>query len=181
MFPKWWRAGWAAPSSSWAETTASSVMDDANPDLVAARRPVRRRGHRRPALHHHAAPVPPARHRARITEALIAAYRQVKIGERSSPRNAHGSPVNRRAVDDMMDGVRRIREQGGESCPAAERLTEMLRPAHAVRAAAGDARLEEEIFAPDSLPDPSSTISTRPSTGTTTCRRDSPRRCSRPT
>ena len=49
-----------------------------------------------------------------MTEALIAAYRQVKIGDPMEEATLMGPLVNRRAVDDMMDGLRRIREQGGE-------------------------------------------------------------------
>jgi aldehyde dehydrogenase (NAD+) len=50
----------------------------------------------------------------KITEALVKAYRQVKIGDPLDAGTLMGPLVNRRAVDDMTDGLRRIREQGGE-------------------------------------------------------------------
>ena len=91
------------------------VMDDANPDLAAARRAVRRGGHGGTALHHHAPRCScSAASRASMTEALAHAYRQVKIGDPLEETTLMGPLVNRRAVDDMMDGIRRIREQGGE-------------------------------------------------------------------
>jgi acyl-CoA reductase-like NAD-dependent aldehyde dehydrogenase len=51
---------------------------------------------------------------AKMTAALVNAYRQVKIGNPVEEGTLMGPLVNRRAVDDMMDGIRRIREQGGE-------------------------------------------------------------------
>jgi aldehyde dehydrogenase (NAD+) len=51
---------------------------------------------------------------AKMTAALVNAYRQVKIGDPMEEGTLMGPLVNRRAVDDMMDGIGRIREQGGE-------------------------------------------------------------------
>src|SRR5260370_37523479 len=50
----------------------------------------------------------------KITEALVRAYGQVRIGHPLDERTIMGPLVNRRAVDDMLDGLRRIGEQGGE-------------------------------------------------------------------
>src|SRR5476649_1609272 len=51
---------------------------------------------------------------SRITEALVAAYGQVRIGDPLEETTIMGPLVNARAVDDMMEGLKRIREQGGE-------------------------------------------------------------------
>ncbi len=90
------------------------VMDDANPDLVT--RAVlfgavgtagqRCTTTRRLFLQRGVAP--------RITDALVSAYRQVKIGNPMDEDTLMGPLVNARAVDDMMNGLARICEQGGE-------------------------------------------------------------------
>src|SRR5438270_12506130 len=90
------------------------VIDDANPDLVlravlfgaVGTAGQRCTTTRRLFLQRGIAP--------RITEALLAAYRQVKIGDPLEEETLMGPLVNRRAVEDMVDGIRRIREQGGE-------------------------------------------------------------------
>src|SRR5947208_1500424 len=79
------------------------VMDDANPDLVlravlfgsVGTAGQRCTTTRRRFLQRGIAP--------RITEALVAAYRQVKIGDPLEEDTLMGPLVNRRAVDDMMD------------------------------------------------------------------------------
>jgi aldehyde dehydrogenase (NAD+) len=99
------------------------VMDDANPDLVlravlfgaVGTAGQRCTTTRRLFLQRSIAP--------RVTEALIAAYRQVKIGDPRQPETLMGPLVNHRAVDDMMDGLARIRQQGGEILFGGERLT----------------------------------------------------------
>jgi aldehyde dehydrogenase (NAD+) len=124
------------------------VMDDANPDLVlravlfgaVGTAGQRCTTTRRLFLQRGIAP--------RITEALIAAYRQVKIGDPLQPETLMGPLVNRRAVDDMMDGVRRIREQGGEILFGGERLTGCYVQPTLVRARPEMPVLKEEIFAP---------------------------------
>jgi aldehyde dehydrogenase (NAD+) len=124
------------------------VMDDANPDLVlravlfgaVGTAGQRCTTTRRLFLQRGIAP--------RITEALIAAYRQVKIGDPLDPEALMGPLVNRRAVDDMMDGVRRIREQGGEILFGGERLTGCFVQPTLVRARPEIPVLKEEIFAP---------------------------------
>src|SRR5947209_14951143 len=50
----------------------------------------------------------------RITEALAAAYRQVRIGDPIEEGTLMGPLVNARAVDDMMNGLERIRREGEE-------------------------------------------------------------------
>ena len=124
------------------------VMDDANPGLVlravlfgaVGTAGQRCTTTRRLFLQRGIAP--------RITEALIAAYRQVKIGDPLQPETLMGPLVNHRAVDDMMDGLRRIREQGGEILFGGQRLTGCYVQPTLVRARPEMPVLKEEIFAP---------------------------------
>ena len=126
--PKRWRGGWAARILELGGNNGIIVMDDAESRSGAARRPVRRRRHRRPALHHDAPPVPATRHRAAASpKRWSRAYRQVKIGDPLDEDTLMGPLVNRRAVDDMMDGLRRIREQGGEMLYGGRALDRLLR------------------------------------------------------
>jgi aldehyde dehydrogenase (NAD+) len=124
------------------------VMDDANPDL--ALRAVlfgsvgtagqRCTTTRRLFLQRGIAP--------RLTEALVRAYRQVKIGNPMEESTLMGPLVNRRAVDDMMAGIGRIREQGGEILFGGERMVGNYVQPTLVRARPDMPILKEEIFAP---------------------------------
>jgi aldehyde dehydrogenase (NAD+) len=124
------------------------VMDDANPDLVlravlfgsVGTAGQRCTTTRRLFLQRGIAP--------RITEALLGAYRQVKIGDPMGEETLMGPLVNRRAVDDMMDGMRRIREQGGEVLCGGERMYGNFVQPTLVRARSDMPILKEEIFAP---------------------------------
>ena len=83
-----------------------------------------------------------------MTDALVAAYRQVRIGHPLDENTMVGPVVNRRAVEDMMDGLRRIREQGGEILYGGEVIDGCyVRPA-LVRARPDMPIVKEEIFAP---------------------------------
>jgi aldehyde dehydrogenase (NAD+) len=83
-----------------------------------------------------------------MADALIAAYRQVRIGHPLDENTMVGPLVNRRAVEDMMDGLRRIREQGGEIVYGGEVIDGCyVRPA-LVRARPNMPIVKEEIFAP---------------------------------
>jgi len=83
-----------------------------------------------------------------MTDALIGAYKQVRIGHPLEETTMVGPLVNRRAVEDMMDGLRRIREQGGEVLCGGEAMEGCyVRPA-LVRAKAQMPIVKEEIFAP---------------------------------
>ena len=124
------------------------VMDDANPDLVlravlfgaVGTAGQRCTTTRRLFLQRGIAP--------RLTDALVHAYKQVKIGDPLEESTLMGPLVNRRAVDDMMDGLRRIREQGGEILFGGERMVgNYVQPA-LVRARPDMPILKEEIFAP---------------------------------
>ncbi len=124
------------------------VMNDANPDLVlravlfgaVGTAGQRCTTTRRLFLERGIAP--------KLTESLIAAYRQVKIGDPLEETTLMGPLVNRRAVDDMMDGIRRIREQGGEILFGGERMMGNYVQPTLVRACPEMPILQEEIFAP---------------------------------
>ena len=79
---------------------------------------------------------------------LVKAYRQVKIGDPLEADTLMGPLVNRRAVEDMLDGMRRIREQGGEVLFGGERIMGNFVQPTLVRARPDMPILEEEIFAP---------------------------------
>jgi aldehyde dehydrogenase (NAD+) len=85
---------------------------------------------------------------ASVTAALKSAYRQVKIGDPLDEGTLMGPLVNRRAVDLMMDGIRRIREQGGEILAGGEQITGCYVKPTLVRARPDMPILKEEIFAP---------------------------------
>jgi aldehyde dehydrogenase (NAD+) len=124
------------------------VMDDANPDLVlravlfgsVGTAGQRCTTTRRLFLQKGIAP--------KITEALVRAYRQVKIGDPLDSDTLMGPLVNRRAVEDMMDGLRRIREQGGEILFGGEKMVGCFVQPALVRARAEMPIVREEIFAP---------------------------------
>ncbi len=84
----------------------------------------------------------------RLTEALRDAYRQVRIGDPMEEGTLMGPLVNRRAVDDMMDGIRRIQEQGGEILAGGRRKMGCFVEPTLVRAKPEMPILKEEIFAP---------------------------------
>jgi len=124
------------------------VMDDANPDLVlravlfgaVGTAGQRCTTTRRLFLQRGIAP--------KIIEALKNAYRQVKIGDPLEETTLMGPLVNRRAVDDMLDGIRRIREQGGEILYGGEHIMGCFVQPTLVRARPDMPILKEEIFAP---------------------------------
>ena len=124
------------------------VMDDANPDLVlravlfgaVGTAGQRCTTTRRLFLQRGIAP--------KITAALKNAYQQVKIGDPLEETTLMGPLVNRRAVDDMLDGLRRIREQGGEILYGGEHIMGCFVQPTLVRARPDMPILKEEIFAP---------------------------------
>ncbi len=124
------------------------VMDDAAPDLVlravlfgaVGTAGQRCTTTRRLFLQRGVAP--------RLTEALRDAYRQVRIGDPMEEGTLMGPLVNRRAVDDMMDGIRRIQEQGGEILAGGRRRMGCFVEPTLVRAKPEMPILKEEIFAP---------------------------------
>lgn len=87
---------------------------------------------------------------AAFTERLKHAYSQIRIGDPLDERTLMGPLVNAAAVEDMMDGLRRAAEQGGEVICGGGRLPRagyFVEPA-LVRARADMPIVKEEIFAP---------------------------------
>jgi aldehyde dehydrogenase (NAD+) len=85
---------------------------------------------------------------ARMTDALVHSYGQVKIGDPLAEGTLMGPLVNSRAVDDMMQGLDIIRAQGGEVIYGGKRLGRCFVEPTLVRAAADLPIMREEIFAP---------------------------------
>ena len=97
-------------------------MDDANPDLVlravlfgaVGTAGQRCTTTRRLFLQRGIAP--------KITEALVRAYGQVRIGHPLDEHTMMGPLINRRAVEDMLDGLRpHTRSRAARFCSAARR------------------------------------------------------------
>jgi len=126
------------------------VMDDADPDLVVRAvlfGAVGTAGQRcttirRLFLQKKIAP--------KITEKLIAAYQQVRIGDPSDPQTLMGPLIDADAVAIMMRALGDVREQGGEVLYGGERLSAgpcYVTPA-LVRSQERMPIVKEEIFAP---------------------------------
>jgi aldehyde dehydrogenase (NAD+) len=126
------------------------VMDDADPDLVVRAvlfGAVGTAGQRcttirRLFLQKNIAPI--------ITEKLIAAYRQVRVGDPSDPHTLMGPLIDADAVAIMMRALEDVREQGGEILQGGEKLNTgdcFVAPA-LVRSQERMPIVKEEIFAP---------------------------------
>ena len=87
----------------------------------------------------------------RVTDSLIAAYRQIRIGNPLEEGTLMGPLVNRTAVAEMMQGLERVQEQGGEILYGGRVLDPpggcFVEPA-LVRAPHDMPMLREELFAP---------------------------------
>jgi aldehyde dehydrogenase (NAD+) len=124
------------------------VMDDANPDLVlravlfgaVGTAGQRCTTTRRLFLQRGIA--------SRITEALVRAYGQVRIGNPLDEQTIMGPLVNRRAVADMMEGLERVRAQCGEILYGGHEIGGCYVEPTLVRARPDMPILKEEIFAP---------------------------------
>ena len=124
------------------------VMDDADPDLVV--RAVlfgavgtagqRCTSIRRLFLQKGIAP--------KITERLLAAYRQIRIGDPLDPATLMGPLIDREAVAAMERGLERIREEGGEVLYGGRSLHGCFVEPTLVRARPDMPILKEELFAP---------------------------------
>src|SRR5579862_280427 len=126
------------------------VMDDADPDLVVRAvlfGAVGTAGQRcttirRLFLSKRIAP--------KITEKLIAAYKQVRVGDPLDPSTLMGPLIDSAAVDAMQRGLTAIQEQGGEVLTGGGRMNMggcFVEPT-LVRAHPEMAALKEELFAP---------------------------------
>jgi aldehyde dehydrogenase (NAD+) len=85
---------------------------------------------------------------SRITDALVKAYKQVKIGDPMEETTLMGPLVNRRAVDEMMAGLGRIRSEGGEILYGGEHIMGCFVQPTLVKARPDMPVVSEEIFAP---------------------------------
>ncbi len=87
----------------------------------------------------------------RMTESLVAAWRQIRIGNPLEEATVMGPLVSRSAVEDMMQGLERIREEGGEVLYGGGKLDLpggcYVEPA-LVRARPDLPSLKDELFAP---------------------------------
>ncbi len=85
---------------------------------------------------------------ATMTDKLIAAWKQVRIGSPLDPATLMGPLVNAAAVERMQQGLDRIRTEGGEVVWGGGRLAGNYVEPCLVRAPANLAVMREEIFAP---------------------------------
>jgi aldehyde dehydrogenase (NAD+) len=85
---------------------------------------------------------------AKMTEGLLRAYAQVKIGNPLDETTLMGPLVNRQAVEDMMQGLDIIRAQGGEIIYGGKPLGGCFVEPTLVKAAPSLPIMREEIFAP---------------------------------
>ena len=83
-----------------------------------------------------------------ITDALVRAYAQVRIGDPLDPATLMGPLVNRRAVEDMLAGLETIRQQGGEILSGGKARDGCFVEPTLVRSRPDMPVLREEIFAP---------------------------------
>ncbi len=84
----------------------------------------------------------------RITDALVKAYKQVKIGDPMEETTLMGPLVNQQAVDGMMAGLSRIKAEGGEILYGGEHIMGCFVQPTLVKARPDMPVLKEEIFAP---------------------------------
>ena len=84
----------------------------------------------------------------RMTEALIAAYKQVKIGNPLDEATVMGPLVSRDAVALMLRGLEAIQQQGGQILYGGRHLGGSYVEPALVRAKPGMPIMKEEIFAP---------------------------------
>ncbi len=84
----------------------------------------------------------------KILDALISAYRQVRIGNPLDPQTIMGPLVNRRAVEDMMRALEVIRQQGGEVVYGGKDLGGCFVEPTLVKSPQNMPMLREEVFAP---------------------------------
>ncbi|PYT29077.1 MAG: aldehyde dehydrogenase family protein [Acidobacteria bacterium] len=84
----------------------------------------------------------------KMTEALVAAYKQVKIGDPLEEGTLMGPLVNTKAVDDMTRGLATIQQQGGEIIYGGRHLGGCFVEPTLVRARPDMPIVREEIFAP---------------------------------
>jgi aldehyde dehydrogenase (NAD+) len=85
---------------------------------------------------------------AKLREGLIEAYRQVRIGDPLDPATLMGPLISQRAVENMIQGLETIREQGGRILYGGNRLSGRFVEPTLVESGPGMPIVSEEIFAP---------------------------------
>jgi aldehyde dehydrogenase (NAD+) len=85
---------------------------------------------------------------ATIVERLSAAYKQIVIGNPMNAKTLMGPLIDEGAVENMMRGLDRIREQGGELIYGGKRISGCFVEPTLVRARPEMPILKEELFAP---------------------------------
>jgi aldehyde dehydrogenase (NAD+) len=85
---------------------------------------------------------------AKITERLIAAYKQVPIGDPLDAKTLMGPLIDEDAVAHMMHAIDRIREQGGEVLYGGNRIKGCFVEPTIVRSKPSMPIVKEEVFAP---------------------------------
>jgi aldehyde dehydrogenase (NAD+) len=83
-----------------------------------------------------------------MTDRLIAAYKQVRIGPPLAPDTLMGPLINAAAVRNYLEGLDRIREQGGEVLYGGTHLQGLYVEPTIVRSTPDMPVVKEEIFAP---------------------------------
>ena len=124
------------------------VMDDADPDLVVRAvlfGAVGTAGQRCTSIRRLFLQKGIAR---KVTERLLAAYQQIRIGDPSDPATLMGPLIDEAAVDNMMRGLAAIQEQGGKILTGGKRLHGNFAEPTIVQANPGMAMRKEELFAP---------------------------------
>src|SRR5437879_6174783 len=84
----------------------------------------------------------------KLRDALIAAYKQVRIGDPLEESTLMGRLINERAVENMMQALRTIEEQGGKVIYGGHRLSGCFVEPTLVLSNPRMAIVREEIFAP---------------------------------
>jgi aldehyde dehydrogenase (NAD+) len=124
------------------------VMDDADPDLVVRAvlfGAVGTAGQRCTSIRRLFLQKGIAR---KVTDRLLAAYQQIRIGDPSEPATLMGPLIDEAAVDNMIRGLTNIQEQGGKILTGGKRLQGNFVDPAIVQANPGMAMLKEELFAP---------------------------------
>src|SRR5579863_8148934 len=85
---------------------------------------------------------------AKITDRLIAAYKQIRIGDPLEASTLMGPLIDEDAVENMLRGLETIQAQGGEVLCGGKRLGGCFVEPTLVKSHPGMAILQEEIFAP---------------------------------
>ena len=85
---------------------------------------------------------------AKITDKLIAAYRQIRIGDPLEAATLMGPLIDQDAVDHMMRGLATIQEQGGKILSGGKPLQGCFVEPAIIQALPGMPIIKEELFAP---------------------------------